>query len=270
MAIDFHDRRNAGTYATREADDSWRRAIARFVNPTGLRVVDIGCGGGIYSTALAQMGATQVTGIDSSAPMVHDARRRAEAAGISAITFQQGSAESTGLPDGGADLVLQRALIHHLAEPSVAFAEARRILKPGGTLLVQDRTMADVMVPASAQHLRGWFFELFPRLVDVEAARRPSGDEVDAWLREAGLAVVGHHRLSERRRTYTNLKELHADLCARTGRSILHELTDEEVSGLADEICARIADEVCDGEPIHEIDHWTLWEAQKTNKEASA
>ncbi|MDI3331014.1 MAG: class I SAM-dependent methyltransferase [Micrococcus sp.] len=270
MAIDFHDRRNAGTYATRDADGSWRRAIAGFVNPTGLRAVDIGCGGGIYSTTLAQMGAIQVTGIDSSAQMVQDARRRAEAAGIPAVTFQQGSAERTGLPDGGADLVLQRALIHHLAEPSLAFAEARKILKPGGTLLVQDRTMADVMVPASAHHLRGWFFELFPRLVDVEAARRPSGDEVDAWLREAGLAVVGHHRLSERRRSYANLEDLNADLRARTGRSILHELTDEEVSRLADEICARIAEDLCDGEPIHEIDHWTVWEAQKDNETASA
>ncbi|HLR44881.1 MAG TPA: class I SAM-dependent methyltransferase [Brevibacterium sp.] len=270
MAIDFHDRRNAGTYAAREADHSWRRAIARLVNPTDLRVVDVGCGGGIYSTTLAQMGATQVTGIDSSAQMVHDARHRAETADIPAITFQQGSAEWTGLPDACADLVLQRALIHHLADPSVAFAEARRILKPGGTLLVQDRTMADVMVPASAQHLRGWFFELFPRLVDVEAARRPSGDEVDAWLREAGLAVVGHHRLSERRSTYANLQELNADLRARTGRSILHELTDEELTRLVDEICGNIADSVSDGEPIHEIDHWTVWEARKDNEEAPA
>lgn len=270
MAIDFHDRRNAGTYATREADDSWRRAIARFVDPTGLRVVDIGCGGGIYSTSLAQMGAAQVTGIDSSAQMVQDARHRAEAAGIPAVTFQQGSAERTGLPDVSADLVLQRALIHHLADPAAAFAEARRILKPGGTLLVQDRTMDDVMAPASAEHLRGWFFELFPRLVDVEAARRPSGDEVDAWLREAGLAVVGRHWLAERRQTYANLKELNADLRARTGRSILHELKDEELSRLADEICQRISDSVGNGGPIHEIDHWTVWDAQKDNDEALA
>lgn len=270
LAINFHDRDNAGTYATREADDSWRQAIGRIVDLDGLRVVDLGCGGGIYSTALAQMGSTQVIGVDSSAQMVQDARERAEAAGISAIIFQQGSAEQTGLPDGGADLVLQRALIHHLAEPSAAFVEAGRILRPGGTLLVQDRTMADVMVPASSQHLRGWFFELFPRLVDVEAARRPSGDEaVDAWLRDAGLTVVGHHRLPERRRTYANLQELHTDLRARTGRSILHELTDGELCRLADEICERVADTVSDGEPIHEIDHWTVWQAQKDNEEAS-
>lgn len=233
-------------------------------------MVDLGCGGGIYSTALAQLGSTQVIGVHSSAQMVQDARERA-AAGTPAITFQQGSAEQAGLPDGGADLVLQRALIHHLAAPSAAFAEAGRILKPGGTLLVQDRTMADVMVPASAQHLRGWSFELFPRLVDVEAARRPGSNEsMDAWLREAGLAVVGHHRLPERRRTYASLQELNTDLRARTGRSILHELTDGELCRLADEICERVADTVSDGEPIHEIDHWTVWQAQKDNEEASA
>ncbi|NUL44962.1 methyltransferase domain-containing protein [Cellulosimicrobium funkei] len=268
MAIDFHDPRNAGTYSTREADDSWRRAITRLVDPAGLRAVDIGCGGGIYSTALAQMGATQVIGIDSSAQMVNDARQRAEAAGIPTITFRQGSAVRTGIPDGGADLVLHRALIHHLADPAVAFAEVHRILGPGGTLLVQDRTMADVMVPASTQHLRGWFFELFPRLLDVEATRRPRSDDVDAWLGQAGLAAVEHHRLSERRRTYENLEELNADLRARTGRSILHELTDEELSRLADEICDRIASTIGDDGAIHEIDHWTVWEARRDNKQA--
>src|SRR5699024_6338688 len=168
MAIDFHDRRNAGTYAAREADHSWRRAIARLVNPTDLRVVDVGCGGGIYSTTLAQMGATQVTCIDSSAQMVHDARHRAETAEIPTITFHQGSSEATALPDSCADLVLQLAMTHHLCDPAVAFAEARRFLKPAGTLLVQARTRADVMVAASAPHVRGWFFELFRRLVDVE------------------------------------------------------------------------------------------------------
>ncbi|GAA4827192.1 hypothetical protein GCM10023354_00970 [Garicola koreensis] len=132
MAINFHDRDNAGTYATREADDNWRQAIGRIVDLDGLRVVDLGCGGGIYSTALAQMGSTQVIGVDSSAQMVQDARERAEAAGIPAITYQQGSAEQTGLPDGDADLVLKRALIHHRAEPSAAFAEAGGFFGPAG------------------------------------------------------------------------------------------------------------------------------------------
>jgi hypothetical protein len=162
MAIDFHDRQNAGTYAGREADAGWRRAIAGIVDPAGLHVVDVGCGGGIYSTALAQMGAAHVTGVDFSAPMVRDARQRAADSGVSTVTFRQGTAERTGLPDAAAQAVLHRALIHHLAEPVAAFVEARRLLAPGGTLLVQDRTMDDVLAPPSAQHLRGWLFELCP------------------------------------------------------------------------------------------------------------
>jgi hypothetical protein len=109
-----------------------------------------------------------------------------------------------------------------------------------------------------------------PETRDLEAARRPAGDEVEAWLRAGGLVVVGRPRFCERRRTYANLTELNADLRARTRRSILHELSDEELSRLAEGICERIAGNDCAGEPIHEIDHWTAWEAQKDDDEASA
>jgi hypothetical protein len=76
-----------------------------------------------------------------------------------------------------------------------------------------------------------------------ESWRRPSPGSRTHWPARGrhrlwrGLVVVGRHRFSERRRTYANLKELNADLHARTGRSILHGLTDEELSRLADCCC---------------------------------
>ncbi|MFC7401641.1 class I SAM-dependent methyltransferase [Citricoccus sp. GCM10030269] len=269
MGIDFHHPDNAGAYATRRADDGWRRAIRRIVDPAGLRVVDVGCGGGIYSTALAEMGAASVTGVDSSAQMIADARQRSteeadrQRDGDAAdVVFRQGEAHATGLPDVSADLVLQRALVHHIDDPTPVFAEAGRILAPGGALLVQDRTIEDVVAPASAMHFRGAFFELYPRLAEIEARRRPTRAALDEQLRSAGLTVVGHHHLSERRRSYSTLEELHADLMSRTGRSILHELDDAELRRLADHICAILVDSFRYGEPIHEVDHWTIWHAQ--------
>src|SRR5262249_9808097 len=83
-------------------------------------------------------------------------------------------AVATGLPMASADIVFERALIHHLGDLKACFAEARRVLVPRGTLIVQDRTPADVDLPGSPEHLRGYFFERFPRLGDVERTRRPT------------------------------------------------------------------------------------------------
>jgi 2-polyprenyl-3-methyl-5-hydroxy-6-metoxy-1,4-benzoquinol methylase len=49
MPIDFHAPGNRFSYATRQADPSWRMAISNIVDVKGKRVLDIGCGRGIYS-----------------------------------------------------------------------------------------------------------------------------------------------------------------------------------------------------------------------------
>ena len=153
MSIDFHSTQNRNTYRGRQADSGWTDAIRRIVDPTGKRVADIGCGGGIYSLAWHEAGAGDVMGVDFSEQMVAAARE--QAAGLSGISFRQGDATATGLPSAGVDIVFHRALIHHLKGYEPCFAEARRVLVPGGRLIVQDRTPADVQLPGSAEHIRG-------------------------------------------------------------------------------------------------------------------
>ncbi len=65
MQIDFHRQENRYTYATRQADSSWMIMVNTIVAVSGRRVLDIGCGEGIYTKALADMGAASVTGLDS-------------------------------------------------------------------------------------------------------------------------------------------------------------------------------------------------------------
>lgn len=182
--------------------------------------------------------------------------------GVDGIRFVQGDAARTGLPDGSADVVLLRALIHHLPSIPAALAEAHRLLTAGGILLIQDRTMEDVLAAPSPEHFRGWFFEMFPRLIEVEAGRRPNAAEVDRALREAGFSGVSHYSLPEVRRTYSDLSELRSDLLSRTGRSILHELDDRELALLVDRICERITRSVSAEQGIREVDYWTLWRAR--------
>lgn len=200
MPIDFHHDRNKGTYASRTADTRWAVAMRAIVDPRDKVVADIGCGGGIYSRAWSDLGAASVIGIDFSTRMVEDAREASTE--YQALTFRQGDATSTGLDDASIDIVFERALVHHLPDLDAAFAEAARILVPGGTLIVQDRTMEDVQAPASPEHLRGYFFEVFPRLLDFERGRRPDREAVEAAMRRSGFTDVTATILAEPRRTY--------------------------------------------------------------------
>src|SRR5260370_22724206 len=74
MSIDFHAQKNRYTYATRQADSSWMTMVNTIVAVGGKRVLDIGCGEGIYTKALADMRAASVTSLDSSREMLQRAR----------------------------------------------------------------------------------------------------------------------------------------------------------------------------------------------------
>lgn len=257
MTIDFHSEQNRGTYATRDADESWKRAMLNLIDPHGKHIADIGCGGGIYSRAWSNLGAAAVTGIDFSAPMVADAREQSR--GVPTLSFVQGDAAATGLPAESVDIAFSRAVIHHLPELDPAFHEAFRILKPRGVLIIQDRTIEDVLHPASPAHLRGYFFEAFPRLLDLERQRRPSTTNVTQAIQNAGFTGISTSNLSETRRTYQSIADLQADLRPRTGRSILHALDADE----SEHLINHITNAVKDAFPLIEEDHWTVWSAHK-------
>ncbi|MFD2091293.1 class I SAM-dependent methyltransferase [Blastococcus deserti] len=256
MPIDFHDAGNRTSYSGREADTSWREAVLTLVDPTGADVVDVGCGGGTYTRTWHHLGAATVTGVDFSAHILEAAR--AEQGNLPGVTFRHGDAERTGLPDQCADIVFERALVHHVTDLAALAVEAARLLRPGGVLLIQDRTPEDVAVPGSPAHPRGWFFEIFPRLLEVENRRRPTVEVVSAALASAGFTGVRAVPVEEVRRRYDDAEDYLADIAARTGRSILHELGDDDVARLVQELRRRLPEG-----PLVERDRWTLWRAER-------
>ena len=253
MAINFHAEENRYTYASRDAHPDWASAIRSIVDPVGKQVADIGCGGGIYSAAWADLGASKVVGVDFSEQMVIAATEKNKARPL--LSFQKGDALGTGLPASSVDIVFERALIHHLKDYDACFAEAHRLLRDGGSYIIQDRTPGDVQVPGTPDHLRGYFFERFPKLLDAELGRRPTDGAVRDALENAGFEEPLALTVWETRRQYASFDELAPDLLGRVGRSILHNLTDAELADLVDFIGQKIEA----GKPIVEKDRWTIW-----------
>jgi len=93
---------------------------------TGTRLLDVATGPGFVAAAGAERGAI-VTGLDFSAAMLAEARRR-----FPSIAFREGDAEALPFGDAEFDAVVMNYGMLHLAHPDAAMAEARRVLRPGG------------------------------------------------------------------------------------------------------------------------------------------
>ncbi len=257
MPIDFHAKQNRFSYAMREADATWKSLIQEIVDVRGKEVIDVGCGGGIYTLALVEMGAAHVTGIDFSQETVQAAQEQFR--GLQNISFAVGDAMNTELQSERYDVVLERALIHHFKQEDLAacFAEALRLLKPGGVLIVQNRAPEDCLLPGSETHVRRYIVSRFPKLIEKDIARRHESPVVTAMLHQVGFQSVEERKLWETRQVYKGVDELAGDLLACTGRSILHGLTDAELHELVDDMRKELKQH--EGQEIVEQDRWTVW-----------
>ena len=135
------------------------------------RVVDLGTGSGRMLTLLGKK-AKMSLGLDLSHNMLNIARTNVAKAGLDKVELRHGDIFSTRLPEGSADLVLVHQVLHYLADPAVAVAEAARLVRPGGRLLIVD------FAPHALEHLR-----------EEHQHRRLgfSDKEMRRWLAEAEL-----------------------------------------------------------------------------------
>jgi SAM-dependent methyltransferase len=152
-------------------------------------LVDVGCGTGISTRILAERG-IKVLGIEPNAEMRATASAHPEAAGSKTPTYQDGRAESTGLPDGVADAVLAAQAFHWFDAP-VSLAEFHRILKPSGWLILMwnERDERDEFTAAYGAIIR-----TSPDAIATELPRGTAGSAIFASpLFQGAEKVVFYH-----------------------------------------------------------------------------
>lgn len=137
------------------------RVLARAGIGPGLRVLDVGCGGGDTTRAIARLvgpgGA--VTGLDISEAMLSLAERLASEEGLANVRLLLADAQTEELPEAAFDAVVSRFGVMFFADPAAAFGNLRRALVPGGRLAFvcwrapQENPWMWVPAAAAAQHV---------------------------------------------------------------------------------------------------------------------
>jgi ubiquinone/menaquinone biosynthesis C-methylase UbiE len=116
-------------------------------------LLDLGCGTGVAARVISRRSEVKgaITAIDISADLIETGKRLAAEEGLGArIRFLTGDAHDLGLAEGEFDVVVMHTLISHVADPVTVLAEGRRLLRPGGRLVVFDGDYASFTMATDA------------------------------------------------------------------------------------------------------------------------
>jgi len=173
-------------YITRQIAAEFGRDLAGPRPFDGLRLLDIGCGGGLLSEPMARLGA-DVVGADAAARNIPVARLHAEQSGL-VIDYRHTAAEDLATAGELFDVVLNMEVVEHVADPQAYLTACRRLLKPGGLMICStlNRTPKSyVMAIVGAERVMRWL----PRGTH-DWRKFITPDELFALLERAGLRPV--------------------------------------------------------------------------------
>jgi len=152
----------------------------------GLRILDIGCGGGLLAEPMARLGAT-VVGADAAPRNIPVAQLHAEQSGL-AIDYRHTTAEDLAEAGEQFDVVLNMEVVEHVANPQSYLTACRMLLKPGGLMIcstLNRNPKSFVMAIVGAE----WVMRWLPKGTH-DWSKFITPDELYALLRGAGLDPV--------------------------------------------------------------------------------
>jgi ubiquinone/menaquinone biosynthesis C-methylase UbiE len=145
---------------TRSQIEAYRKEAERLTSrlPEGSKVLEVAFGPGYLAIELARLGRYRVSGLDISHTFVKIAGQNAREAGVTA-DFHQGDAAVMPFETGSFDLIVCQAAFKNFVHPGSALSEMHRVLRRGGTALIQDMssdaTHADIEREVNGMEL-GW------------------------------------------------------------------------------------------------------------------
>jgi ubiquinone/menaquinone biosynthesis C-methylase UbiE len=178
----------------RGTDEGYRRLsqayLPRLPVAQARRILALGCGTGIEARARRRLTGpdTSIVGLDHSPALVDTARRLTLDEGLSEdVTYEVGDAHHTPYDDDEFDIVTMHTLISHVDDPGQVLREARRVVRPGGTIGVFDGDYASLTFahpdPALAESVE-------EKLMQLIVANPRIMRDMPRLLRETGLELV--------------------------------------------------------------------------------
>ncbi len=214
----------------------WLDRIAARAPAGGVsRILDLGCGTGRYSAALAARFGADVVALDPSRDMLAQARAKPSPG----VRYACAAGEALPLADGAADLVFLSMVFHHFADPDRVARECRRVLRPGGRVLLRAGTAEQIPTYP--------YLPFFPGAGPILRDVLPPRAAIEQVFARAGFSLADYELVpSETARDWDE----YAGRVAHRADSILIRLSDAEFArGLA----ALGAHQVPRGEPVIEL-----------------
>ena len=163
----------------------------------GLRILDIGCGGGLLCEPMARLGAA-IVGVDPSEKNIKTATVHAAEMEL-AIDYRTGTAEDLAADGEMFDVILNMEVIEHVTDPQAFTRTCAAMLKPGGVMFVAtlNRTLKSFgLAIIGAEYILGWL----PKGTH-QWEKFITPDELKGWLDENGIVVKDETGV-----TYTPIK----------------------------------------------------------------